>query len=312
MLASMKDLRSPIREALRAEQAVWTPECPEPETLLDWIEQEDAHPQAAHLLDHLISCAYCRREYAAMRETWTLAREPAPQAVGASADFHVAQTPAVAGRTLHSLPRKVGEWMQALLTAGFTDPIQSVRDALHSIQLQTTSLAPALTRGGGMATSLRPAFTAIRSLQPTLQWPATERAQEYVVVIARQTQKQGRRPIWTGSTSLQTHLTLPEQAGLAPGGVYFWQVTALQDDLEFPSPSVGFMILTETQKRQVETLEQQAAGSDLTLVSLYEAYGLYEEALQQLEALIQLSPDDEVLQSFRTQLLQRWQAMRGV
>ena len=83
----MNDIsRTPLEEklaaALRSLPSVWTPECPEPTTWLDWIEQGDACPDAAFLAKHLFTCGYCWQEYDALRETLALGREIAAEQEG--------------------------------------------------------------------------------------------------------------------------------------------------------------------------------------------------------------------------------------
>ena len=49
MPAEIENIQQTLRSALRREKAVWSEQCPSPETLLNWVEQEQAHPQAASL-----------------------------------------------------------------------------------------------------------------------------------------------------------------------------------------------------------------------------------------------------------------------
>jgi hypothetical protein len=280
------DFRRSVRAALPGVTPVWTPSCPEPETMLDWVEQGEAHPQAAALLDHLLGCAYCRREHAEMREIRVLSPlRPAPMPARVAA--------------------RLRGWTDELVTAGFAAPVALARHALAALDRLAPMPALAVTRGASAPTSLRPASTAIRTPNPILRWSAAGSAQEYSVLVTRHTGRKVPQRVWEGSAGAERHLALPEEARLAPGGVYLWQVTARTGDHESVSAPAAFSVMTDRMQRQVEALERHTDEASLDRIGLYEAFGLFEEALQQVEALALLRPDDSTLSAIRTGLLEK-------
>jgi hypothetical protein len=271
-------LHQAIRAALRGEEAVWTPQCLEPETLLEWVEAGERHPGDAKLLDHVLGCAYCRREYADTLDAWMLSHPIAGTA-----------TPPVSGPIT-----KLEAWLRELIAEGITQPIKAVQAVLASLDHLTAPALSLVTRSPETPADLRPAATAVRTLQPTLRWSAALPAYEYRVTLIRHTGRGRGREIWEGSAGSGMELTLPEQVGIEPGGVYLWHVTALRGDLESYSPTVGFAVLTEQMQQQLETQERTAADSPLARIALYEAYGLYAEALEEARTLIALEPADPI------------------
>ena len=179
-MPSRQAFRRDIGEAFRSEPAHWTPQCLEPETLLDWIEQDETHPQSATLLEHMSACAYCRQEYAAMRETWALARHPMLQSTVSSA------TNAVRG-----VPRKVAAWIEQLLQEGLTTPVHAAQKVLMRMDHALASASPVAVRNAQSVSNLRPAFTAIRSSHLRLTWSPTDRAEEYLVTIYEGVERKG-------------------------------------------------------------------------------------------------------------------------
>ncbi len=293
MPSKQSKFRASVQVALRSEPSVWTPQCPEPETLLDWIEQDNAYPDAAILLDHIGSCAYCRREYVALQETWNLARRPVLDLAAS-----VAARPAMQG-----IPRKVAAWRDQLLQEGFTSPMRAVQAALERIDRAVALAMPEPVRSLHSPSNLRPAFTAIRSLHPHLTWTAAEGTNTYLVMVFQSQGRQGLRQVWRGSVGQQTRFTLPEEAELEPGKVYLWQVIALHEHVESPAAPVGFATVTEPQRDSVEALEQEVGDMPLALASLYEAHGLYEEALEQIEKAIPLDTAPETVRTLQERLL---------
>jgi len=268
-----------MRKVLRQETAERTPQCPDPETLLDWLEQGDRHPEAGRLLAHLFSCAHCRQQRVALREIRVLS--------GAEQ---------IEPETVSGLPAKVGKWVRDLIAEGMIAPVAQVRTALGRLQ----EMAPA--RGPESLSALSPAGTAIRTGRPTLRWSGGLSAREVKIVILL-VGRNGLQPAWEGNGSSEQQLTLPEEAELKPGN-YLWQVVALTEHEKLPSSLVGFVVLREPMRQEIAALERKVENSPLARIGLYEAYGLYEEALQQAEALLQLNAEDETARRIHQRLLQ--------
>ncbi|GEM_PF-4912852 len=62
-----------VLRGLESEPRIHTPECVEPDVLIELIEQGGNHPQAEVLNAHIVNCAYCRNEYGEMRQMLQLA-----------------------------------------------------------------------------------------------------------------------------------------------------------------------------------------------------------------------------------------------
>jgi hypothetical protein len=281
MSKESQEIDDAVRKALKGAPVVWTPQCPEPEALLEWIDRETVHPQAALLLDHVFSCAYCRGEFAAL----CAVRGRVPVA---------AATPRLADR--------IAAWVAELMEQNFTSPVRSVRLALQGMGPAVALRVADLGRGPAAPTALRPAWTAVRTSSPTVRWSVDRPAPEYVVTVKPKKNRKRDGLVWEGGVGAERHLTLPEQAGLEPGGVYLWQVTAREAGEEKSSAPVWFAVLGGAARRQLEALEPHTGDGTPERVALYEAYGLYDEALQQAEGLSAQHPEDAALAAIRARL----------
>jgi hypothetical protein len=110
--------------------------------------------------------------------------------------------------------------------------------------------------------------------------------------------------VWKDSVETQTQVTVPPDQ-LKQGLVYFWQVQAFVEGEAHVSPAVGFFVLSLKALREVESAERKYKGSALVLASMYEAYGLYEEALSQVERLHQMNPTSLIVEGKLHKLRQR-------
>jgi hypothetical protein len=155
-----------------------------------------------------------------------------------------------------------------------------------------------------MPVPLGPMLTAIRSPEPTLRWRLVPGASEYRVLIA----DQDGNELWQASAAAQTQMIVPAGV-LQRGRVFFWQVEALVDGDRRLGPPVGFWLTDEDTERRVGETNRAYTGSALVRAAVYAEYGLYEDALTEVERLAQLNPaSPEVLQmrnNLRTQLGQR-------
>lgn len=198
-----------------------------------------------------------------------------------------------------TLPPAVSQWVRALMTTGTVTPVDRALPALAALRgdvtrhARQTGLAPATLAPAPVS----PVLTAIRSSRPTLRWKAIPEAREYKVIVA----DQGDKVAWQSGAGNQTEVTLPPGV-LRPGRVYFWQVEALVGAESRLSPTVGFWLLDEPLLGDVDNAEGIYATSALVLASVYAAHGLYEEALTQVERLVQLNPKSRQVQSMRSSL----------
>ena len=146
-----------------------------------------------------------------------------------------------------------------------------------------------------LPTPVSPVLTAIRSATPTLQWTPVASAREYVVSVAGE----DGTVVWQANTGTQTRVAVPP-ATLQRGRVYFWQAEASVAGQTRLSPAVGFWLVDDETLRAIEAIEKTHEGSALIRASAYAAYGLYDEALAQVERLRAINPDNRSLETMRT------------
>jgi Domain of Unknown Function (DUF928) len=126
-------------------------------------------------------------------------------------------------------------------------------------------------------------------------------AKQYTVHVEQQIRR-SRSAVWTGSAGPNTQITLPKEAILEPGGTYLWYASAEIGEIEFSTPVAAFVILPEQLQQEVETLLPSIKDNPLPLISLYERYGLYEEALELVGKLMNANPEDSVVIEIRSKL----------
>jgi tetratricopeptide (TPR) repeat protein len=205
-------------------------------------------------------------------------------------------------KATQKLPASIAQSVAEFVATGAVTPAEPKTVAIASNQGSPT-------RGGigeGPAlVPLSPALTAVRSTNPTLRWEPTPGAQRYKITIAYPKNKENGRVIRQEIVESQTQLTLPSGA-LKQGQIYFWQVETVVEGRVRISPAVGFWALSEKTLHAVEAVERDYNSSALTLASVYAKYGLYEEALSQIERLAALNPNNPaaqmMLQRLRRQL----------
>src|SRR5579872_1860726 len=67
------DFNAKLAAAARNEPALWTSDCLEPDVLIDLIEKGADSPAARRQMAHVVTCAYCRREFEEMEKTLRMA-----------------------------------------------------------------------------------------------------------------------------------------------------------------------------------------------------------------------------------------------
>lgn len=156
---------------------------------------------------HLDACERCRSELAeVLRLTESLAEEP---------------TPLPARR-----PRRVSPWIAAGLAAGLVGifvyqtrlqgpPVDTVRTPAAGTADAAPRIAAITPSEGGLVPSSGAQFV----------WAAAA-AESYSFVLL----EEDGTPRWSAETR-DTTVTLPEEAVLEPGRIYFWRVNALTDGI---------------------------------------------------------------------------------
>jgi hypothetical protein len=183
--------------------------------------------------------------------------------------------------------------LEELATKGIAPLAESAGSAIAILRRAAeTARDRGELKGDGLV-PLSPILTVVRSARPTLKWQkvaAAQKEQKYEVTVV----DRDDNPIWTGSVAT-TQVTLPPDK-LKPGQIFFWQVeTSINGKLLRSPEGVGFWVLDEESLREVEAAERNYKTSALALVTVYEKYGLYEEALMQVERLKKKNPNNPLV-----------------
>ena len=64
-----------VAAARRTRTPKWTPNCLEPDALLDVMERDESDPEAVRMLTQIAECPYCRQQYVQMRRDLLEARQ---------------------------------------------------------------------------------------------------------------------------------------------------------------------------------------------------------------------------------------------
>jgi hypothetical protein len=191
------------------------------------------------------------------------------------------------------LPTALSRSAREIIENGLVTPTENARLAMATID-DLTQDAQRRAQGseGLLPAPASPIFTAIRALTPTLHWNSVPGAQEYQVRIAYPPDREDGKVVWEASVGTNTRAQAPSGV-LQPGQVYLWQVEASVDGRSRVSPEAGFWVLDAESLRKVAAAERRYRRSALVRASVYEAYGLYEEALSQVERLAKMNPTSQ-------------------
>lgn len=289
----MKVTYQRIRNTLQKEQTVLTLRCPPPESFWKWLEQGDDYPEAPALLEHIFLCAYCRQEHLAQLEIRVLTGRIRKEAS--------------LSEEIRLLPVRVRNWVEELLQEGITTPIRSAQTALHRMDRLTAIHAPATLKSRHEVFNLSPAFTILRTTHPVLRWSSRHLRLQFEIQLWHSVAENREKLIWEGNAGSRMELPLPNYIHLKSKGNYFWQVIARTDSHEWYSPCAPFTVSSEQMLRQIEELEHKSGDSPLARIGIYEAYGLYEEALKSVETMLNTNVNDPVAQTLKAKLQQRAQ-----
>jgi len=192
-----------------------------------------------------------------------------------------------------TLPPSLSQTVSNLVTKGTVTPTQPVRVAMAQLRGDATRGALRSIRSAEekKPVPISPVLTAVRSTTPTLQWEAVLGVQKYQVTIADPNDE----IVWQGNAVTRAQVTVPSGV-LQHGQIYFWQVEAFIDAESRLSPIVGFWVLNMETLREVEAAGRNYPNSALVLASVYQAHGLYEEGLAQLERLADMNPTSPLAQ----------------
>jgi anti-sigma factor RsiW len=176
-----------------------------------------------------------------------------------------------------------------------------IKRALADQKIERSPLLAGLTqpesapRGDGGArrgefSVIGPVGVVTLSDHPTFRWSRLDGATGYVVEVYDE-----RFDLAANSPQvIDTSWTSPQS--FKRGGIYYWQVKAVKDRLEFKSPSWGapqakFRILDEARADELARARRSYGSSRLTLGLLYAQAGMLNEAELEFRVLLRANPD---------------------
>jgi hypothetical protein len=132
---------------------------------------------------------------------------------------------------------------------------------------------------------LQPCATAVKTTQPEFAWTPVAGAESYTIRV-----KNGADTV-VAEMKLGNAVGWRPAASLHPGEVYSWQVEAITSGGEehysdwetFAVPDAGTLTA-------VSALRTEFAQSPFALAAMYETYGMYRDADEQLHRLAELNP----------------------
>lgn len=204
----------------------------------------------------------------------------------------------IVARHLTELPENIRQKVKELIIHGKAAPVRTLPSALAVVpgQANLRSARDPSSEPHGIMPLPRPTVvlhspvaTGTKTSRPVFRWSCDMAAKFRIVVTRADTSEQ----VWEAGTGTETTIVFPGE--LQRGKVYLWQVEA---DSRRPGISnVGwFWVMDERSLGEVLQIERSFGHSALTLAAVYEAYGLYDDAEEQLAKLLQLNPNNhEVL-----------------
>ena len=174
-----------------------------------------------------------------------------------------------------------------LLTHFVVDQPQAVRTELQ----RTLSGLPVRGASDLEPQPLSPVETAVRSPHPVFSWLRFDGASAYRVYVY----DEHGTDVWEGSAGDRKSLALPASAPpLLRGQTYSWQVEAtVRGEPKISAPR-RFVVLDDASLATVAAVEKSYPDSDLLLGSVFERYGLYDEARERLDSLATSNPSSEL------------------
>jgi hypothetical protein len=301
--AKWTDAEKRFAAALQSEPGEWTPDCLDPEIVLQVID--GTHKMTVAYSNHLADCAYCKRAFAQTRQLlrWS------PSAVGGvtlnDGGHSLSLKP---DGTLHSawdIPSGLMRDVIALLTTRRVDVSRSLLHSLGGLRgaVRGAPLEPDLPAESGSRSEdksfalLHPVGAILLEDRPTFRWQPLPDAARYRLEIfvegsAKQAivEEQVIEATWMPSMPLLR------------GTVLRWKVTAVDsqgNDIVFapkPPVRVRFRILTPSQALRLEKQLHTYAHSPLLRGLLAVKAGQLDYAEQAFNILEQVNPGNSLPQ----------------
>lgn len=143
----------------------------------------------------------------------------------------------------------------------------------------------------GRPTLIAPLGPAIRSSSPLFRWHGIPNANDYKLVVEHSGAKFAELDSGT-ATNLAWSRGDPS---LLPGETYLWHIeTTVRGQPRFSPPATIYLLRTN-QLSELQQLEADCRGSAILLTAVYESWGLFDEAANELEEIRRLNPTNQAV-----------------
>jgi hypothetical protein len=197
-------------------------------------------------------------------------------------------------------PPHLSRLVSELATRGWVTNTEPALAALESLHSGETRGRLRSAEKETVPIPVSPLLSAIRSTSPLLRWKPVTGATEYRITVAYPEQKENGKIIWRSDPISANEVKLPPNL-LQRGEAYLWQVETI-GQRPVLSPAVGFWVMNDSELQEIEAFERSYKNAELVLAAVYEAYGLYEDALLRVEKLQEMNPTNPIVREMMTRL----------
>jgi len=165
-------------------------------------------------------------------------------------------------------------------------------DLLEPGKAQRKTMVVGATRGLPRPVALAPRLGKLYSASPRFNWSYEGKGEDFVFVL----RNDDREEVFRGEVSGTRFEYPPTAARLTPGNTYFWVVEPLSVALASPSAPVGFLVVSEGQRREIEQALTGVSAADpyeaaVARARVFTAHRLWYDALAAYAELIARYPD---------------------
>ncbi len=194
------------------------------------------------------------------------------------------------------------EWstrIQALLARGDISPLPPVAQTIHQLR-ESVPVRSVEKAQAQVPRPIAPVVTMVRHQPITFRWHPVAQAERYYIIVADAHLKRIVAELEAGTRTTYPWEDAPRY--LQSGQVYAWQIEAWTPEMVYISGWARFAVLPVEAEKTIQDLEHAFRRSALALLTVYLAYGLYQDAWQPLHTLEQMNPDHPVLRRIRQKI----------
>ncbi|HXP62015.1 MAG TPA: hypothetical protein VN829_16080 [Dongiaceae bacterium] len=157
---------------------------------------------------------------------------------------------------------------------------------------------------------LSPACTVVRSAPPWFRWRGVTGATNYQFLLSRASDTSLMADIPAG---VVTNFSWPAaRRDLRPGETYAWQIEASVRSGTKISVPARFYVLNASELSELDGTEKLCRRSAVMMLALHESWGLWDEAVRDLEAVRGLNPGSDAVSRIGKELAHRRGGGEGV